>query len=143
MPASSARRIEINRAKFDEITLAVADGMFELAKSIVLSAHPPDAPPYGQGLVQGGGVVAFAGNKRVGVAATGGQGAITKPRAAKLDPTGITVIGGFGFPGRFLEEGTVHTRAQPFLTPALMSGVSGAEPFIKAACAKRGITTKR
>ena len=57
--ASGARRIVINRAALDAITLAVADGMFEQAKQVVFGAKVPDASPIGQGLVQGGGVLAF------------------------------------------------------------------------------------
>ncbi len=72
--ASGARRIVLNRAALDQITLATADGAFELAKQVVLGAQVPDAAPYGVGLLQGGGVIAFVGNKRIGVASTFGGG---------------------------------------------------------------------
>jgi hypothetical protein len=133
--ASGARRIELNRKAFDAITLAVADGAFALAVSIVEGADVPDAPPYGQGLVEGGGVVAFVGRKRVAVSRPG----VKKPRACRLTPFGITVAGGYGFPGKYQEQGTVHQSPQPFLTPALMEGLPGAEGFIKLACKKAGV----
>lgn len=133
-----AKRVVLDHAALDAITMAVADGAFELAKSIVGGAHVPDAPDVGKGLVQGGGVLAFVGSKRVGAWSTGPVLPFAKPRAAKLS-AGITVIGGFGFPGRFVEAGTVHMAAHPFLTPALMDGVPDAEGFIKLACIKHGI----
>jgi hypothetical protein len=138
--ASGARRIELNRAAFDAITLAVADGAFEMAKAVIGGADVPDAAPYAVGLVQGGGVIAFVGKKRIGAWSKTGA-SVKKPRAAKLS-TGITVIGGFGFPGRFVEEGTVHMGAQPFLTPELMATLPDAQPFIKAACIKHGVVSK-
>jgi hypothetical protein len=140
--ASGARRIVINRAAFDAITLATADGLFELAKEIVEGARVPDATPLGQGLIEGGGVLAFVGKKRVGVFATGGQTSVKKPRAAKLS-AGITVIGGFGFPARFVEEGTVNMAAQPFVTPELMARVPDAGEFIRAANIRHGIVSAR
>ena len=140
--ASGRRRIVLNRAFFDELTLATADGLFELSKEIVDGVNVPDATPLGQGLVEGGGVIAFVGKKRVGVFATGGQTSVKKPRAARLSD-GITVIGGFGFPARFLEEGTVHMPAQPFVTPELMARVPDAGDFIKAANVRHGITSAR
>jgi len=136
--ASGARRIELNRAAFAEIELAVADGLFELAKQVVLGAEVPDAAPYGQGLIEGGGVISYVGKKRVGMAVTGGATAVKKPRRAKLGKT-ITVIGGFGFPSRFVETGTSRMAAQPFLTPELMSDLPEAEGFVKLACIKHKV----
>jgi hypothetical protein len=141
--ASGAVRIVKNRAAFDEITLAVADGMFELAKSIVLEARVPDAEPLGQGLIEGGGVLAYAGTKRVGVASTSGTTSIRKPRGTPgLKPYAILVVGGFGFPSRFVEEGTVRTSAQPFVAPELMAKVGDSEQYVKTSCARRGVGRK-
>jgi len=135
--ASGARRIVLNRAAFDEITLAVADGAFELAKAVIEGAQVPDAAPYAEGLVQGGAALAYVGSKRVGLWSKTGA-TVKKPRAAKLSK-GITVIGGYGFPGRFVESGTIHMAGQPFLTPELMATLPDAEGFIKAACIKRKV----
>jgi hypothetical protein len=141
--ASGAARIVLNRKALDEITLAAADGLFELAKAIIDDAHVPDAEPLGQGLVEGGGVIAFVGKKRVGVYATGGRSSVKKPRAAKLSPTGITVIGGWGFPARFLETGTIHNPAEPFATPSLMEHVPDAGVYVRAACIKRKVISSQ
>ena len=50
---------------------------------------------------------------------------------------GVAVAGGFPFPARFAELGTVNQPARPFLTPALMATVPDAAPFIKAKVAER------
>ncbi len=136
--ASAARRVVLNRAAFDAITLATADGLFELAKSIVENADVPDATPLGLGVIQGGGALAYVGSKRVGVFSKYGATSVKKPRAAKLSK-GVTVIGGYGFPGRFLEEGTVKMAAEPFLTPQLMATLPDAVGFVRLACIKRGV----
>ena len=135
--ASGARRIVLNRAAFDEITLAVADGAFEIAKAVIEGAQVPDAAPYAEGLVEGGAAIAYVGSKRVGMWSKTGA-AVKKPRAAKLSK-GITVVGGYGFPGRFKEGGTVNMPADPFLTPELMATLPDAEGFIKAACIKHKV----
>jgi hypothetical protein len=131
----------LNRAAFDAITLAVADGAFELAKGVVNGATVPDAAPYGEGLIEGGAAIAFVGSKRVGVFSKTGA-SVKKPRAAKLTK-GITVIGGYGFPGRMVESGTVHMGAQPFLTPELMATLPDAQNFIKAACERHRVIGKQ
>jgi hypothetical protein len=138
--ASGARRIVLNRAAFDQITLAAADGAFELAKAIVLEAAVPDATPLGQGLIEGGGVVAYVGSKRVGMVATAGATSVKKPRRAKLGKD-ITVVGGFGFPARFVETGTIHMAGHPFLTPQLMATLPDAEGYMQLAMVKHRITT--
>lgn len=135
--ASGARRIELNRSAFDAITLAVADGAFELAKSVIEGADVPDAAPYGEGLVQGGAAIAYVGKKRIGVWSKTGS-SVKKPRAARLS-AGVTVIAGYGFPGRFKETGTVRMAATPFLAPELMAKLPDAEGFVKAAAIRHRI----
>lgn len=140
--ASSARRIELNRAAFDAITLAAADGLFGLAKEVIAEAGVPDAAPYGVGLVEGGGVLAYAGRKKVGQSSTGNPTAVRKPRrSAPLKAGSVTVIGGYGFPARFLEEGTARMGARPFLTPALLKLVPKAGPYIAEAMQRHGVTS--
>lgn len=143
--ASGARRMVINRAAVDQIILATADGLFELAKAIVMAADVPDAAPFGVGLVQGGGVIAFVGNKRVGVWSKTGD-TVKKPRAAKLSPKGsdgVTVVFGYGFPGRFQEAGTIKQAGHPFLTPAALATIPEAEGYIRAAWYKSGVTSAK
>jgi hypothetical protein len=141
--ASAARRVVLNRRAFDILDLGMADGLFEFAKAVITQAGVPDADPHGLGLVQGGGVISYIGRKRVGIFTTGGQTSVTKPRAARLQAKGITVIGGYGFPARFLEEGTVKMGAEPFLTPELMALEPQAGPFVALGCLKTGITRAR
>ncbi len=129
-------RVVLNRAAFDNIELGFADGLFELAKAAVAAARPPDAPPIGEGLVQAGGAIAYIRGKKVADTTILGE-AIKPPRAAKVSKQGILAIGGFGFPARFNELGTVHQRARPFLTPALMGEQPKAGGFVKLALAKR------
>jgi len=136
--ARRAAKVELNHAALDAITRAVADGAFELAKSIVSGADAPDATPFGEGLVDAGGVIAYVDRKLVATHSTGADQTVKKPRAAKLGP-GIVVIGGYGFPGRFQEGGTVNQPARPFLTPELMAELPDAEAFVQAACVKHKV----
>lgn len=120
MPRKTSARVVLNRQALNEVGLAVADGLEEVVRSIVLDAHPPDATPYGAGLVTSGGWLVYHGSKKVaGGSLTGKQP--KKPRAVRvMGIGGITAIAGFGFPGRFQEIGTIYHRAQPFLGPSLM-----------------------
>jgi HK97 gp10 family phage protein len=113
-------RVQLNRAALNQVDLAVADGLLEQAQNIVEAANPPDAPPFGKGLVQTGGAAAWAGKKKVGGAKSGGR-EIKKPRAVRLEAGVTTAVGGFGFPARFQEMGTVHQPARPFLTPVFLA----------------------
>lgn len=123
-------RVVLHRATLDALTLGLADGLLALADAVVAAADVPDAPPSGVGLVEAGGTLAYVAGKRVG-------GTARKPRALKVKGRGVVVAGGFGFPARFQEIGTVNQPARPFLTPALMETVPDAAPFIEAATAKR------
>jgi HK97 gp10 family phage protein len=131
-------KVNINRAAIDRITVAVADGLLEVGRTVIETAHVPDEPPYGVGLVQRGGAIAYAKGKKVGdsSAMTGG-GAIKKPRGVAVNDKDVVVVVGYGFPARFLEVGTVHARPEPFLTPArdevAGSAAEIAAPIIKAA----------
>jgi hypothetical protein len=140
------KRVVLNHAALDAITMAVADGAFALAKAVIFGADVPDATPYGEGLVRSGGVIAYVDRKLVATTATGpgtdGDPTVKKPRAAKLGP-GIVVIGGYGFPGRFQEAGTVHQPARPFVTPELMATLPEARGFILAACVKHKVISSK
>ena len=155
-----AHRVVLNRAAFDAITLAIADGAFNLACAIVDDAHVPVATGR---LKHDHGVIAYIGRRRVATskpgrtaratapsgnylldalrAGTAGRTdeSVKKPQAAKLTTFGITVIGGYGFPGRFQEAGTAKQPARPFLTPSLLAHLPGAEGFIKLAAIRHKI----
>ncbi|HEX5013019.1 MAG TPA: hypothetical protein VFV72_02585 [Candidatus Limnocylindrales bacterium] len=129
-------RVALNRQAFDEITLAAADGLFAFAVQIVEAAHPPDDTPFGKGLVEGGGALAWAGKKKVNGTTIGGK-QIKKPRAVRLQANEVTAIAGFGFPARFVELGTVHAHPEPFLTPAVAAVLPDAEVTVSKAMARR------
>lgn len=164
--AYTARKVTLNRAALDAITLAAADGMLELAKAIVTEARVPDAPLYGEGLVEKGGAIAYVGRKLVG--SHGGElskaavrtrsrneaaGAprlprrrvsqqVKKPSAGRLDPRGgVVVFGGYGFPGRLVEGGTVKMAPHPFLTPSLLAHIPDARGFVALAMQKHRIVS--
>lgn len=118
-------RVVLNRAAFAEIDLAIADGLFAVALRVLEVVRVPDAPPYGQGLVQGGGAIAYLGNRKVAGTTIGGK-QIKKPRSLNTRDGQAVAIVGFGFPARFVELGTLHNHAEPFLTPAV-GQVAGSE----------------
>lgn len=136
LTVKATSRVAINRQAFDEIQLGAADGLFDLAVRIVEGAHPPDAPPYGQGLVEGGGAVAWIGKKKVAGTTIGGR-QIKKPRDLKLSDGEVTAIAGFGFPARFVEIGTVDTPAEPFLTSSVAREVPEVDVVMSAAMKRR------
>lgn len=118
MARGPSKRVVIAREKLDPVIRVIADGLFEVGKAIVEAADPPDATPYGEGLVRNGGVLAYVGPDKVaGFGLDGKQP--RKPRSlATRGRQGIVVVAGFGFPGRFNEFGTIHNTPNPFLSPA-------------------------
>lgn len=116
--------MELNLGKFDELTQAVAMGGAEWMQEVVTAAaaNAPDSPydpyPLGEGLPKQGGVLAYIGNLKVfGWSIRGDQPA--KPRALRLvtKEHSVVIAGGFGFPGRFAERGTIRQAPQPFFEP--------------------------
>jgi hypothetical protein len=105
----------LNRAALAEIRGTLVDGMADIGAATIAAARPhvPDEPPFGKGLVDTGDWGVWADGKKV-------AGTATKPKR-EVPKDGITLMVGYDFPGRFQEEGTVHNKAQPFLTPAMLS----------------------
>lgn len=129
-------RVVLNRQAFAEISLAIADGLFAVAEEVLDVVAVPDAPPLTKGLTEGGGALAYLGTKKVNGTTIGGR-QIKKPRGLKT-AGGATAIVGFGMPGRFVEMGTVHMAAHPFLTPAVMDVLgSDVEVVLSEAVKKR------
>lgn len=125
-------RMELNKSAFDVVAVAVADGLFEAAKGIILDAgaNAPDSPydpyPLGEGLPKQGGVLGYIGNKKThGWSIRGDQP--KKPRSLRVVAKEhfVVIAAGFGFPARFADRGTVRTPAQPFLGPAFDRGTPG------------------
>lgn len=128
--ARTSTRVVMNRQALSGVTLGLADGMLALAQRIVDTADPPDATPFGEGLVTRGGSAAWVNGRKIG-----GQAA--KPRGLRLNKPGVTAIAGFGFPGRFQEIGTVHQPARPFLTPSAARVIPDAEVVLSGPMKRR------
>ncbi len=109
----------------DIALLPILDGLAAAARDILENTRPPDAAPYGEGLVASGGMAGYAFGKVTHV--EGAERDVVKPRDFRAPKDGVAVVLGYGFPGRFLETGTVNHGAQPFLTPAVQAG-SGRVP---------------
>lgn len=134
MARRPSARVVANRAALDQVHLALAEGVEEIARTIVETANPPDATPFGEGLVKSGGWAVYAGSKKVGGGSLDGSQP-KKPRALKTPPDVITGIAGFDFPARFQEIGTVDQPARPFFMPAIIR-VKGVAAEIMASAVK-------
>lgn len=129
-------RVELNRKAFEAIQLAETDAMFEVAKEVLSVVQVPDAPPYGKGLLEGGGAIGFFGSKKVASTQIGGRD-VAKPRSLRLKANESAVAVGFGFPARFVELGTVDTAANPFLSRAVAFVMPDADVIVSTAISKR------
>jgi len=137
MARKPSTRVVMNRAALHEVDLAVADGLEEVVRTVVENAQPPDAPPYGSGLVAHGGWLVYAGAEKVGGGSLDGRQP-KKPRAFRTKGSGqIQAIAGFSFPGRFQEAGTAKMRANPFLTPSASETIPHAGPIMQPAVRRR------
>lgn len=125
MARGLTQRVVLHRETIDAVILGGVDGLFALAKDVVLeaAANAPDSPydpyPAGEGLPKQGGVLVYVGNTKThGWSIRGDQP--KKPRSARLSTKqhSVVALAGFGFPGRFSERGTIRQRAQPFLAPS-------------------------
>lgn len=132
MARKPAARVVLNRSRLTDVGLAIADGVMELGRTIIEVADPPDATPFGEGLVTSGGVLVYVNGKKVD--GWGQDGRQPKPpRAARVSRgEGVVGVVGWGFPARFQERGTVHHAAQPFGTPAVDQTVPHANDIIGA-----------
>jgi hypothetical protein len=148
MASKVSVRVVINRAALNAITLGLADGMQALGENIVRAARPPSdvgaetpseaaeeraerRPPLAQ---NGGAATWVKGRKVAGFGLDGKQPG--KPRGAKMGPA-ITMIAGFGFPGRFQEMGTIHQSPHPFLSPAAAEELQDPLPALRGPLQQR------
>jgi hypothetical protein len=129
MARKVSARVVLNRSRLDEVRGALADGLQAMGADIVEHANPPDAEPFGVGLVTSGGTYVAVDGKKVG-------GDSSRPRAVRGEP-GIVAVVGFGFPGRFQEFGTIHSPAQPFLSPAVDEVLPNLEQYLAPAIRAR------
>lgn len=131
MARKPSARVVLNRAALTELGLALAEGVEEVARTIVETADPPDATPFGEGLVTSGGWAVYAGKAKVAGGSLDGTQP-NKPRGFRPAPDGITGIAGFGFPARFQEMGTVNQPARPWFWPAAMRVAGSAAAIMKS-----------
>lgn len=129
MAKVSARTV-LNKRALNAFAMGVADGFADMGKRFVEVVKPPDAEPFGKGLVTTPDWGVWVGGKKV-------DGTATKPKSARLNRTGVTLFAGEGFPGRFQELGTVKMPANPHVTPAMLHVIPDAADFIKPAVRKR------
>jgi len=119
MAKGFTKRVALHRQAVDQVALAVADGLFEVGKAIIENARPPDLPPFGEGLIEGGGVLAYVDGKKVNGWHKDGKQP-KPPRAARVSKgKGAVVIVGWGFPSRLVELGSIHNTPNPFFTPSV------------------------
>jgi hypothetical protein len=134
MPRKTSTKVVMNRQALTALGTDLAEGFGEVARTIVESAPAPDATPYGAGLVRNGGWLVYLGSKKIdGGGLDGKQPA--KPRSFTTDD-GISAIGGFGFPARFQEQGTVKQGARPFLWPTVLAVKDQIPDIMKRAVGK-------
>lgn len=128
---SPTKRVILNRKAFDAIKLGEADGAQAIGERIIARAEPsvPDRPPFGKGLVETGAVATYLDGKLVA-----GRG---RPGGSSIPKNGVVTHFGFGFPGDFLERGTVYITPRPFLTPAAVAEVPDAGPLVAESIGKR------
>lgn len=102
-------RVVFNRRTFGALRVGLADGILQVAETIVGVANPPDDPKTAEVIEKFAG--AWIDGRKVG-------GNAPKPRR-EIPKQGIVAIAGYGFPGRFQETGTIHQPPRPTLVPAV------------------------
>lgn len=142
-------RMRLNQSRLKQIPLAVAKGMeqFGIAIAEDFAKRAADSPfepyPIHEGLPRQVGVLVYVDNKKVfGWSRRGDQP--KKPKAAREATKALSVVMlvGVGFPGRFAEYGTIHSRPHPAFTPA-RDAVAPHGARIVAAVTKPIIGTRR
>jgi hypothetical protein len=67
-----------------------------------------------------------------------------KPRGLRVPPDQVVMVVAFGSPlSHFAELGTIAEPARPFLTPALLSNVANAAPYVQGAMSRRAASAPR
>lgn len=129
MARKPSARVVYNRQTADALRLGLADGLVVLADAMIEACDPPDASPYGEGLIESGGSVAYVDGKKV-------AGTAAKPRGEPTR-TGVIAFAGWGFPARFNEFGTINQPARPFFSPGIEQVLPDAADHIRTGVAGR------
>ncbi len=124
---ASLSRMRLKQSRLKQIPLMVSFGMFEVGKAVAeeFAKRAADSPlepyPIYEGLPRQVGVLVYVSNQKIhGWSRRGDQP--RKPRKARSptrdNPMSVVTFVGVGFPGRFAEHGTLHSKAHPAFTPA-------------------------
>jgi hypothetical protein len=133
-PRRVSKRVALYRETVDAMLLGMLDGAQAVGEAIVARATPsvPDRPPFGRGLIASGTAVTYLDGKVVAGPAPGkiraGRGAVPKASG--------TVVG-WGFPGRFLNNGTIYIPPSNWVTPAFVAELPEAEEHMAKGARKR------
>lgn len=106
-------RVELARGRINAFDLDLARGLESIALHILEKTKPPDATPFGEGLVDAGCFISYMDGKRIG------GDADKKPKAMRVGKGAVVAVG-YPFPARFQEWGTVRQPSRPFFTPAVI-----------------------
>lgn len=128
--------MKINRKAVDQTALIIGDGLKAVGIAIVKETQPPDAPPFGEGLVRHGGTIVYVGKKKTAEWAIDGS-TVKKPRSMRLAEELVQAGVGFDRPARFDEVGTVKQAARPFFWPAVQRVVPRIPGIMAQACRYR------
>lgn len=125
MARKVSSRTVVNRKALDAISGGIVDGLAHMGATIIGRTRPPDAEPFGKGLVTTGDWGVWAGTRKV-------AGTASKPRGVKTAKGTIVMVVGFGFPGRFQELGTINQPARPFFTPVVLAETPATADHLRA-----------
>lgn len=118
-------RTTVNRREIERLRDANARGMAAMGQDILATTRPPDAPPFGEGLVDTGRFVVVQDGRAVA-----GTGEV--PRGWG-DAKGTDMLVTWGFPSRFLHTGTIKMRPHPFATQPYDAALARKDDYLKAA----------
>lgn len=132
MARKVSSRVVLNRKALTAIRQGAVAGMEEMGRAVLAmgEGQVPDATPFGEGLVTTGDYGVWADGRKV-------AGTASKPRRVAVK-SGITLICGYGFPGRFQALGTIHIAPNPswFVEP-MNTVIPGAHSYLKPEIRKR------
>lgn len=120
-------RVVVNRRAITAAREGFVAGMEDIGQRVLALGEGkiPDATPFGEGLVTTSDYGIWVDGKKV-------AGGATKPRRV-VAKQGVTLIVGYGFPGRFQSLGTTEIAPNPdwFVTP-MNEVLPGTGAYLKA-----------
>lgn len=125
-------RVVVNRKALTAMEAGLVDTLEVLGERFVQTVHPPDATPFGEGLVTTPDWGVWANGRKV-------AGTAPKPRAERMRKGLIALLMGEGFPGRFQETGTVKQAPNPHVTPAALGVIDDLEGVARDKASLRSV----